>query len=153
MILARLIQAAQLLPQETALVIGAGTGYSAALLAGLVKKVVALESSAELAQRSRAVLGSLAIGNVTIVEGDLKAGRPADGGFDFILVDGAAEFIPEALTKQLSNRGRLATVMTDEGVARGTMFTRADGGVSRRALFDAEADVLPEFRLPQGFVF
>jgi protein-L-isoaspartate(D-aspartate) O-methyltransferase len=153
MVLARLLQSAQPQPRETVLVVGAGTGYSAAVLAGLVKRVVALEASAELAQRARAAMAGLSIGNVTVVEGDLAAGRAADGPYNLILIDGAAEVVPEALFGQLSEQGRLAVVMTDEGVARGTLFMRADGVVSRRSLFDADADALPEFNRPQRFVF
>jgi protein-L-isoaspartate(D-aspartate) O-methyltransferase len=79
MVLARLVQAAQLKPGETALVVGAGTGYSAAILARLVKKVVALESAPELAERAKAILAGLGIGNVSVVTGELGAGRAGDG--------------------------------------------------------------------------
>jgi protein-L-isoaspartate(D-aspartate) O-methyltransferase len=154
MVLARLLQTAQLKHGETALVVGAGTGYSAAVLGRLVKKVVALESAADLAERSRAILGQLGIGNVAVVTGDLGAGWAGDGPYDFILVDGAAEFVPEALTAQLADRGRLAVVIKDHGVVgRGTLFTRADGVISQRAIFDADAEVLPGFTRPQRFVF
>jgi len=154
MVLARLLQVAQLKGGETVLVVGAGTGYSAAVLSRLVKKVVALEAAPALAERAKAILGQLGIGNVTVVTGDLTAGRPGDGPYDLILVDGAAEVIPEALTAQIADRGRLATVMKDDGiVGRGTLFTRADGVVSQRAIFDADAEVLPGFTRPQRFVF
>jgi protein-L-isoaspartate(D-aspartate) O-methyltransferase len=153
MVLGRLLQVAHLKLSETALVVGAGTGYSAAVLSRLVKRVVALESAPELAERAKANLSSLGIGNVTVVTGDLGAGRPADGPYDFILVDGAAEVIPDALTAQLGDRGRLAVVMKDDAVGRGTLFVRADGVVSQRAIFDADADILPGFTRPQRFVF
>jgi protein-L-isoaspartate(D-aspartate) O-methyltransferase len=154
MVLARLLQTAHLKGSETALVVGAGTGYSAAILSRLVKKVVALESAPELAERARAILAQFGIGNVSVVAGDLAAGRPADGPYDFILVDGAAETVPDALTAQLADRGRLAVVIKDQGVVgRGTLCTRADGVVSQRAIFDADAEVLPGFTRPQRFVF
>jgi protein-L-isoaspartate(D-aspartate) O-methyltransferase len=154
MVLARLLQAAHLKTGETALVVGAGTGYSAAILSRLVKKVVALESAPELAERARAILGGQGIGNVGVVAGDLAAGRPADGPYDFILVDGAAEVVPDALTAQLADRGRLAVVIKEKGVVgRGTLFVKADGVVSHRAIFDADAEVLPGFTRPQRFVF
>jgi protein-L-isoaspartate(D-aspartate) O-methyltransferase len=154
MVLARLLQTAHLKGSETALVVGAGTGYSAAILSRLVKKVVALESVPELAERARAILAQFGIGNVSVVAGDLAAGRPADGPYDFILVDGAAELVPDALTAQLADRGRLAVVIKDQGVVgRGTLCTRADGVVSQRAIFDADAEVLPGFTRPQRFVF
>ena len=154
MVLARLLHAAHLQPTETVLVVGAGTGYSAAILSRLVKKVVALESAPELVARAKTILSDLGIGNVSVVTGDLAAGRAGDGPYDFILVDGAAELIPEALTAQLADRGRLAVVIKDQGVVgRGTLCTRADGVVSQRAIFDADAEVLPGFTRPRRFVF
>jgi protein-L-isoaspartate(D-aspartate) O-methyltransferase len=154
MVLARLLQVANLKLSDTVLVVGAGTGYSAVILARLAKKVVALESAPELAERAKAIIGQTGIGNVSVVTGDLAAGRTADGPYDFILVDGAAEIVPEALTGQLADRGRLAVVIKDQGVVgRGTLFTRADGVVSQRAIFDADAEVLPGFTRPQRFVF
>jgi protein-L-isoaspartate(D-aspartate) O-methyltransferase len=154
MVLARLLQVAQLKGTETALVVGAGTGYSAAILSRLVKKVVALESAPELAERAKAILSQLGIGNVSVVAGDLAAGRPADGPYDFILVDGAAEIVPDALGAQLADRGRLAVVIKDQGVVgRGTILVKADGVISQRAIFDADTEVLPGFTRPQRFVF
>lgn len=154
MVLARLLQVAQLKGTETVLVVGAGTGYSAAILSRLVKKVVALESAPELAERAKAILSQLGIGNVSVVAGDLAAGRPADGPYDFILVDGAAEIVPDALGAQLADRGRLAVVIKDQGVVgRGTILVKADGVISQRAIFDADTEVLPGFTRPQRFVF
>jgi protein-L-isoaspartate(D-aspartate) O-methyltransferase len=154
MVLARLLQVAQLKLSDTALVVGAGTGYSAVVLARLVKKVVAVESAPELAERAKAILGAFGVGNCSVVPGDLTAGRPGDGPYDFILVDGAAEIVPEALKAQLADRGRLAVVIKEQGgVGRGTLFTRADGVISQRAIFDADAEVLPGFTRPQRFVF
>jgi protein-L-isoaspartate(D-aspartate) O-methyltransferase len=154
MVLARLLQVAQLKGTEAVLVVGAGTGYSAAILSRLVKKVVALESAPELAERAKAILAQLGIGNVSVVAGDLAAGRPADGPYDFILVDGAAEIVPDALGAQLADRGRLAVVIKDQGVVgRGTILVKADGVISQRAIFDADTEVLPGFTRPQRFVF
>jgi protein-L-isoaspartate(D-aspartate) O-methyltransferase len=154
MVLARLLQVAHLKPTDTVLVVGAGTGYSAAVLSRLVKRVVALECAPELAERAKAILGTQSVTNVSVVSGDLTAGRPAEGPYDFILVDGAAEVVPDALTAQLADRGRLAVVIKDHGVVgRGTLLTRADGVVTTRAIFDADAEVLPGFTRPKRFVF
>lgn len=153
MVLARLLQSAQVQPGDSALVVGAGRGYSAAVIARLVGRVVALESDAALAADARAVLAALDVKNVTVVEGALNAGRAAEAPYNFILIDGSVERVPEALTAQLAAFGRLGTVVTERGVGRGTLFLKADGVVSQRAVFDADAEPLPGFAAPQGFVF
>ncbi len=153
MYLARLVQSADLAPKAKALVVAAGTGYAAALLSKLVAKVTALESSAELAARARANIAALEFSNVAVVEGDLAAGRQGDGPFDFVLIDGAVELVPDALTAQLAEGGILATIVMDGSIGHGVLITKADGVLTKRELFDAETDVLPGFTRPQRFVF
>jgi protein-L-isoaspartate(D-aspartate) O-methyltransferase len=153
MYLARLLQVAELQPKAKALVVGAGTGYAAAVVSKLVAKVTALESSAELAARARSNLGSLGIGNVSVVEGELAAGRSSEAPFDFILVDGAVEVAPDALAAQLAEGGTLACIVMQGTIGHGVLIARADGVLTRREIFDAETDVLPGFMRPQRFVF
>jgi protein-L-isoaspartate(D-aspartate) O-methyltransferase len=153
MYLARLLQTAELEPNTKALVVGAGTGYAAAIVARLAAKVVALESAPELAARARTILAGLGIGNASVVDGDLAAGRPNEAPFDFILVDGAVEILPDALTAQLAPGGRLATIVMKGSIGHAVLMTKADGVLTRREIFDAETDVLPGFTRPQRFVF
>jgi protein-L-isoaspartate(D-aspartate) O-methyltransferase len=153
MYLARLLQVAELEPKAKALVVGAGTGYAAAVLSKLVAKVVALESAGDLAARARSNLASLGIGNVNVVEGDAAAGQSSDAPFDFILIDGAVEFVPDALTAQLAEGGTLACIVMNGNLGHGVLIARADGVLTRREIFDAETDVLPGFTRPQRFVF
>jgi protein-L-isoaspartate(D-aspartate) O-methyltransferase len=153
MYLARLLQAAELEPNAKALVIGAGTGYAAAVLSKLVANVVALESAAELTARARTILAGLGIGNVEVVDGDLAAGRPNQAPFDFILIDGAVEVLPDALGAQLAEGGTLACIVMSGTIGHGVLVAKADGVLTRRQLFDAETDVLPGFTRPQRFVF
>jgi len=153
MYLARLLQVAELDPKAKALVVGAGTGYAAAVVSKLVAKVVALESAAELTARARTILAGLSIGNVSVVDGELTSGRPNEAPFDFILVDGAVEIVPDALTAQLAAGGTLATIVMNGSIGQGILITKADGVLTRREIFDAETDVLPGFTRPQRFVF
>jgi protein-L-isoaspartate(D-aspartate) O-methyltransferase len=153
MYLARLLQVAELEPQAKALVVGAGSGYAAAVLSKLVAKVVALESAADLAARARSNLAGLGIGNVSVVEGDATVGRSSDAPFDYILIDGAVEFVPDALTAQLAEGGTLACIVMSGSLGHGVLIARADGVLTRREIFDAETDILPGFTRPQRFVF
>ena len=153
MVLARLVQAADLEPQDRVLVVGAGTGYLAAVVSELVAGVTALEEDAKLAARARAVLAERGIDSVTVVEGPLAQGWPAAGSYDAILFDGGVEWIPEAFFGQLAATGRLLAVVIAGVVGKGMVFRSEPGQASGRALFDAMAPMLPGFKKAPTFVF
>jgi protein-L-isoaspartate(D-aspartate) O-methyltransferase len=152
-VLARLIQAADPGPQDRVLVVGAGTGYAAAVLSRLAGAVVALEQDTALAQRARTALPAPGIGNVAVVEGSLAGGAPASGPYDVILIDGGVETVPEGLGAQLAPRGRLVTVVGTGPVGKATMFQSVNGELQGRVLFDAMAPLLPGFDKAPAFVF
>ncbi len=152
--LARLIQLAEILPGETVLDLGPASGYSSAILARLAASVVAVEPDAALAETARATLAGLGIGNVTVVSGPLAAGHAAAAPYDVIVIEGAVEFIPEALEKQLAEGGRIVAVVGANGLAaKATLFTRSGGIVSGRPVFNTHVRLLPEFVRPKAFVF
>lgn len=154
LILARLVQAAAPARDDVCLVVGAGTGYSAAVMARLCDTVFALESDTALAASTSALLSDLVLDNIVIVEGALAQGLPKQGPYDVILVNGGAEMLPDALTGQLAEGGRLVTVLSDDaGVGRAVLVGRSAVGISQRVLFDASIPVLPEFQKKAGFVF
>ena len=131
---------------ETALVVGAGTGYSAAVLAEMGVRTVALESSADLAAAARKQ-------GVQIVEGPLEKGHKAGAPYDLILIDGAVEMIPETLVAQLKEGGRLATALVDRGITRLVVGRKAGGGFGFHSLADSATPVLPGFERPRAFTF
>ena len=152
MVLARLIQSLQPLPGDKALVVASGRGYGAALLARLVKTVVAVESDAVLAGSASRTMKELNIGNVEQVAGSLAAGAPAGAPYDVILVEGAVREVPPAILAQLADGGRLATVIAGApGVAH--LVVKEGGIASGRPIFDAGTPALPGFLPPQRFVF
>jgi protein-L-isoaspartate(D-aspartate) O-methyltransferase len=153
MILARLIQALDIRPNESVLDVGCATGYSTALLARLAGSVTGLEEDAELAQIARSRLGELGAGNARIVEGRLTAGAPNGATFDAILLNGSVEAIPDILAGQLREDGRLIAVLRAGPPGRATLHVRSGGNLSRRPLFDAAVPLLPGFNVPRGFVF
>lgn len=133
---------------ERALVVGAATGYSAALLEALGLEVTALESDPALAAMARAALP-----DIDLVEGDLAAGYPAGAPYDIILIDGAIEHIPPEITAQLVEGGRIAAVIVDRGVGRLTVGRNAGGRVGLRTIADADVAPLPGFERPKAFTF
>ncbi len=152
--LARLVQAAAPRAGDVALVVGAGTGYAAAVLARLCDTVFALESDSGLAASATGLLSELALDNVVVVEGPLREGLPKQGPFNVILVNGGVGALSDTLPGQLAAGGRLVAVLDDgAGVGRANLVQRAAEGTSRRPLFDATVQMLPEFENEAGFVF
>ena len=110
MVLARLLQAADVQRDEMVLVIGCATGYAAAVLAHLAGTVVALESDEALAAAAEAAVADLEIDNLVVVRGALTAGYAKQAPYNVILIDGAVAEIPPEICDQLSEGGRLVTV-------------------------------------------
>jgi protein-L-isoaspartate(D-aspartate) O-methyltransferase len=152
-VLARLLQLADLQTTDNALVVGAGYGYSAAVMARLVKHVVALESDMALATQAVKALAEVAPGQVSVVTGDLKAGWPAKSPYDVILLDGAVSALPVGFKPQLADGGRLVCIVRDGPVGRATLITRSGDSYGSRQEFDAMTPVLPGFEKQPKFVF
>jgi protein-L-isoaspartate(D-aspartate) O-methyltransferase len=153
MVLARLIQAADPGLQDRVLVIGAGTGYGAAVMSRLAAEVVALEENDLLCQQAASVLLSLGIRNVTVIQGSLPDGAPAVAPYDVILIDGGVEIVPDRLCERLSPSGRLVAVVVSGSIGKAKLFKPVNGKFGGRELFDAQAPVLPGFSLAPAFVF
>ena len=153
MVFAKLIDAARLSGAEHVLDVGCGMGYSAAVLARLVSSVVALEQDADLAHQAKTALAGNGAAGVVAVQGPLTAGWPAAAPYDFILLDGATEIVPDALARQLKPGGRLACIFGRTPATKATLFRLAEGRLVGRPVFDAAAVPLPGFRAAPTFVF
>ena len=154
MVLARLLQEAEIGPRDRVLDIGCATGYSTALIAELAGSVVGVESAPELASHASRALAEMGARNASIVEAPLDRGHPADAPYDLILISGSVVEIPSAITDQLTEGGRLLTVVRPPAGAGHAMLTRRIGGsVSSRALFDAGIPYLPGFEPKPVFQF
>jgi protein-L-isoaspartate(D-aspartate) O-methyltransferase len=154
MVAARLLQAAAVERTDSALIVGAGTGYEAALAGFLARNVIAVEEDPELARRARAALVEHAIVSVSIVEGPLREGYRPRGPYDVILFGGAVAEVPAEIAAQLAEEGRLlAVVKPENAVGRATLTTRAGGLLARRVIFDAATPLLPGFSPKPVFVF
>jgi protein-L-isoaspartate(D-aspartate) O-methyltransferase len=154
MVLARLIQLADIDPRERVLDIGAATGYTAALLSRLAAQVVAVEAEPQFVAAARRTLLTLGCDNVTLVEGPLAAGDPTGRTYHVILIEGAIATVPEAIARQLAPGGRLLTVVKrGEGMGQATIMTHVAGILSHRPIFDAGTPPLAAFQREPGFVF
>lgn len=153
MVLARLLQAAAVESGDVALVIGSGTGYSAAVLARLCTTVVAVEENSALAGDASALLSELSIDNAVVVEGPLTAGYARQAPYAVILIDGAVAAIPPVILDQLAEGGRLVTVVRESRVGRATLVNRRGGVTSHQIIFDAATPLLPGFAAERSFAF
>ena len=158
MVLARLLQGADVRSTDRVLTIAGGAGYAAALLSGLAAEVVALESDPVVTESARSAFAALNLGNVSAVTGPLPDGHRAKAPFDVIVVEGAVEGHLDRLLAQLAPRGRLVTVQKSlfDGVRRNgkaMLFERFGNDFGSRALFDSSAVVLEEFTVERSFAF
>jgi protein-L-isoaspartate(D-aspartate) O-methyltransferase len=153
MVLAKMVQAAEVGAADHVLDVGCATGYSSALLARLAAFVVALEEDPALAALALANLGELAAGKATVVTGPLTQGWPRHAPYDVIFLNGASEVVPRTLFAQLRDQGRLVAVIGRAPSCRAMIYRSIGGDVSAWPVFDASAQMLPGFSAPPQFVF
>lgn len=106
-IVAYMLQALKLKPDNRVLEIGTGSGYAAALLAEIVEQVYTVERIEKLAIKAKSVLSSLNYDNVIVKKGDGSLGLDEYAPYNRILVSAAAPYVPEKLIEQLALKGRL----------------------------------------------
>jgi protein-L-isoaspartate(D-aspartate) O-methyltransferase len=153
MVLARMIQALEVKPGDKVLDVAPGLGYSSAVLARLGCSVIALEADEDLAAQLRRRLAAAGVEGAIVGSGPLEHGYPDAAPYDAILVNGALETRPDALLRQLADRGRLACVEGRGRSARATLTVRSGDAYGSRPLFDAAAPPLAAFRAEPSFVF
>ena len=147
--LAKLLDALNVEPGQKVLDLGAGLGYSAAVLAEMGAEVVAVEEDATMAKAAAGNLG----GSVKVVNAAPAAGSASDGPFDVILLEGGAEVFPAALEAQLKEGGQIGAIFMEGALGVARIGHKLDGKVSWRFAFNATAPVMPGFEAPRGFEF
>lgn len=140
----RLLKEAQVQPGEKVLLVGAATGYSAALLAELGAQVTAVEEEGG---------PEIAASGVSVARGPLNAGAPAGAPYDLLFIDGAVEEVPAALVQQLADGARVVTGIVERGVTRLCSGRVVGGILGLASLADIEMVVLPGFKAPERFIF
>ncbi len=137
-IVAEMTAALELGPRLKVLEVGTGSGYQAAVLAHLCRRLYTIERHRTLAEDAEARFAALRLGNIVVQVGDGGEGWPAQAPFDRIIVTAQAEMLPEVLLSQLREGGVMILPIVENG--RGQMVVRlrrtADG-VERESLMQA----------------
>jgi protein-L-isoaspartate(D-aspartate) O-methyltransferase len=142
----RLLTEASVKTGDKVLLIGAATGYAAALLVAMGAKVTAVEEDAALAALAKAA-------GIAVIEAPLGGGAATAAPYDVIIVDGAVEDLPSELVEQLVEGGRLVTGLLERGVTRLCTGRKSGSAFGLVSLADMEMVVLPGFAKSKGFVF
>lgn len=140
----RLLKEAQIVEGDKVLLIGAATGYSAALLTALDAQVTAVEEEGG---------AEISVEGVTVVRGPLNAGAAAGAPYTVLFIDGAVEEVPAPLVQQLADGARVVTGIVERGVTRLCSGRVVSGVLGLSSLADLEMVVLPGFAAPERFVF
>lgn len=143
--LAKMLDALDLQQTDLVLDIGCGLGYSTAVIARMAEAVVAIEEDADLAAQAQARLSTEGVDNAAVIEGPLSAGAAKHGPYDAIVVEGAAETLPETIAAQLKEGGRIACLFMDGALGVCRIGHKVDGAITWRFAFNASAPVLQGF--------
>lgn len=147
LVLGLLLANARIVSTDRVLVVGAATGYSAAIITAIGARALALESDLALAAMARA-------NDIETVEGPLAAGWANAAPYDLVVFEGAIEFVPPAIAAQLAPGGRVAAVLRQEGVGGASAGpVLADGRIAGLAFLEVAARPLPGFARPRSFAF
>ena len=150
--LAKMLDAIDIQPDELVLDIGTAYGYSTAVAARLAEAVVAVEEDAAMAKEAEAALSETGVDNAVVLTGTLADGAARHGPYDAILVQGAVEHLPDVVTDQLKDGGRIACLFQSGRLGVARIGYRIDGRMSWRDVFNAGAPVLPGFEARRAFV-
>jgi protein-L-isoaspartate(D-aspartate) O-methyltransferase len=137
LVVALMTQALAPKPDEIALEVGAGSGYQAAVLSRLCRKVITLERVPALAEHASETLRRLGFVNVDVAVADGSLGWPAESPYQIILVAAAAREVPSPLVEQLAEGGRMAipVAFSADEPQDLRLYEKRGGKVSYRSLF------------------
>lgn len=151
---ARLVQELQAQRHEKVLLIGAQTGYMAALLSHCAQKVVAVDASAAHLALAKTHLQKAHVVGVQLVHGDGSDGLPSEGPYDAILLTGSVAEVPQALFSSLKRGGRLLAIVGQAPAMSATLYTQTgEGPMTEKILFEIVAERLPGFAEASAFSF
>ncbi len=149
--LAKILDAIDIGAEDLVLDLGAGLGYSAAVIARMAEFVVALEEDEALAAEAESRLAAAGVDNVAVIAGPLAEGDPKHGPFDVVFIEGAVQQIPLPILEQIKEGGRIVAIFDGNYLGTVRIGYRIGADVDWRSAFDAAATVLPGFAAAPEF--
>lgn len=150
-VFAKMIEALDITNKDLVLDIGAGLGYSSAVIAHIAEAVVAVEDDEARAEEAQTLLSDAHADNVVVHAGPLAAGAAAHGPYDVIVVQGGVEELPTTLTDQLKDGGRIICIFMDGALGTVRLGHKLDGDVMWRFAFNGTAPLLAGFEKAKEF--
>jgi protein-L-isoaspartate(D-aspartate) O-methyltransferase len=133
-IVADMLQALRLNPQDRVLEVGTGTGYQAAVMSRMVGEVYTIERFPSLADAAKKIFERLGYQNIHVLVGDGTEGYLPAAPYDAIIVAAAAPRVPEALVDQLKEDGRMIVPVGPSDLQQLMLLHKRDGIIQTRAL-------------------
>ncbi|HSF93282.1 MAG TPA: protein-L-isoaspartate O-methyltransferase [Paracoccaceae bacterium] len=152
-VLAKMLDALAIQPDELVLDIGCGLGYSSAVCAHLAEMVVAVEEDTSLAEDAARILSEQGVDNAVVHHGPLAQGAAEHGPYDVMVFEGGTEVIPAALLDQVKTGGRIGAIKMTGPLGKCQVGIKTAQGVNWKMAFDATAPILPGFQKEAAFAF
>jgi protein-L-isoaspartate(D-aspartate) O-methyltransferase len=150
---AKMLDLASIQPTELVLDLGCGYGYSSAVIAKMAEAVVGVEPDETMANEASELLAANGADNAMVVNAELVEGAPKHGPYCVIVLQGAAETIPVAITDQLKVGGRIVAIRQMGNAGQCKIGFKRETGIDWRGAFDAAAPTLPGFEKEAEFTF
>ncbi|MDT1062851.1 protein-L-isoaspartate O-methyltransferase [Paracoccus sp. CPCC 101403] len=150
--LGKMMEVLDLQSGDLVLNVGAGYGYTAALVAMIAQAVVAVEDDPAMAAEAQSRLTAQDVFNAAVVTGPLNQGYASQAPYDAMLIEGAIEEFPAALAEQLRDGGRVVALFREGNLGTVRIGRKVEGRINWRFAFNAGAPVLPGFEKVRGFV-
>lgn len=151
---ARIVQDVMVKKHENVLLVGAGSGYLAALLAYRARQVTAVEISPELKKLAEQNLSRAGVTNVTVELGNAAEGWAKGAPYDVIVISGSLAALPEAFLKELKVGGRIAAIVGEPPAMSCNIVTRvSDSAYDTVKVFETNVKPLTGAPAPSHFEF
>ena len=150
-VLAKMLDALDVQPDQLVLDLGCALGYSSAVISRMAEAVVAVEESEDLAREAVTLLGDAAADNVAVVQGVLAEGAAQHGPYDVIVLQGAVQQVPQGIIDSLKDNGRIAAIFMEGPLGVCRIGHKSVGVMNWRDAFNATAEVLPGFERQPEF--